>query len=74
VVEEIGASDMRVDGDLGSSEAGKVPLSHVSARTVEAVRLLMISSLNRETLMKVIPRRRFVGVDDRTLRNPSADE
>jgi hypothetical protein len=34
----------------------------------------MTNSLNLETLMKVIPKRRFVGVDDRALRNPSADE
>ena len=65
---------MRVDVDLRASEVGEVPLSHVSARAVEAVRLLMINSLSRETLMKVIPKRRFVGVNDRTLRNPSADE
>jgi hypothetical protein len=72
---EIGADDLRVDVDLGASEAEEVPLSHVSARAVEAVRLLlMINSLNLETLMKVIPKRRFVGVDDRALRNPSADE
>jgi hypothetical protein len=71
---EIGADDLRVDVDLGASEAEEVPLSHVSARAVEAVRLLMINSLNLETLMKVIPKRCFVGVDDRALRNPSADE
>jgi hypothetical protein len=74
VAEEIGARSMTADVDLGASEPGEVPLSHVSARAVEAVRLLMINSLNLETLMKVIPKRRFVGVDDRALRNPSADE
>ena len=44
VAEEIAADDMRVDVDLGASEAEEVPLSHVSARAVEAVRLLMINS------------------------------
>jgi hypothetical protein len=62
VAEGIGARDMRVDVDVGASGAGEVPLSHVSARAVEAVRLLMIISLNLEMLMKVIPKRRFVGV------------
>ena len=74
MAEEIGADDMRVDVDLGASEAEEVPLSHVSARAVEAVRLLMINSLNLETLMRFIPKRRFVGVDDRALPNPRADE
>ena len=74
MAEEIGARSMTADVDLGASEPGEVPLSHVSARAVEAVRLLMINSLNLEPLMKVIPKRRFVGVDDRALRNPSADE
>lgn len=41
--------------DLGASEAGAVLFSHVSARAVEAVRLLMIDLLDLETLMKVIP-------------------
>jgi hypothetical protein len=70
VAEEIGADDMRVDVDLGASEAQEVPLSHVSARAVEAVRLLMINSLNLETLMRFIPKRRFVGMDD----HPSQSE
>jgi hypothetical protein len=34
----------------------------------------MIDSLDLETLMKVIPRRRFVGVDDRALGNAATDE
>jgi hypothetical protein len=63
-----GADDMRVD--VGASEAEEVPLSHISARAVEAVRLLMINSLNLETLMRFIPKRPFVGVVDRALRNP----
>jgi len=46
---------MRVDVDLGASETGEAPLSHVSARAVEAVHLLMTNPLNLETLMKVIP-------------------
>lgn len=74
MAEEIGARNTTADVDLGAPEAAEVPLSHVSARAVEAVRLLMINSLNLDTLMKVIPKRRFVGVDDRALRHPSADE
>src|ERR1700693_2693705 len=46
---------MAVSVDLGASGAGEVLLSHVSARAVEAVCLLMIDSLDLETLMKVIP-------------------
>jgi hypothetical protein len=61
---------MSVSADLGASAAGEVLLSHVSARAVEAVCLLMTDSLDLETLMKVIPS----GIDDRALRNPSADE
>ena len=56
--------------DLGASEAGAGLFNHVSARAVEAVRLLMIDLLDLETLMKGYP----VGVDNRALRNPSADE
>jgi hypothetical protein len=44
-----------VSVDLGASEARAVPFSHVSARAIEAVRLLMIDLLDLETLMKVIP-------------------
>jgi len=49
------SSDVGVDVDLRASEAGEVLLSHLSARAVEAVRLLMIALLDLETLMKVIP-------------------
>lgn len=65
MAEEIGADDMRVDVELGASEAEEVPLSQVSARAVEAVRLLMINTLNLETVMRFIPKCRFVGIDDR---------
>ena len=65
---------MVVDADLSASQPGEVFLSHVSASAVEAVCLLMIDPLDLETLMKVVPRRRFVGVDDRTLGNAGADE
>ena len=46
---------IRVDVDLGASEAAEVLLSHLSVRAVEAIRLLMIDLLDLETLMKVIP-------------------
>ncbi len=61
---------MSVSVDLGASAAGEVLLSHVNARAVEPVCLLMTDLLDLETLMKVIPS----GIDDRALRNPSADE
>jgi hypothetical protein len=44
--------------DLGASEVRAILFSHVSARAVEAVRLLMIDLLDLETLMKGISRRR----------------
>jgi hypothetical protein len=65
VAEEIRPRDVVVDADLSASEAGEVFLSHVSTSAIEAVCLLMIDSLDLETLMQVVPRRRFVGVDDR---------
>ena len=46
---------MSVSADLRASGAGEVLLSHVSARAVEAVCLLMIDSLDLKRLMKVIP-------------------
>ena len=49
------SSGIRVDVDLGASEAADVLLSHLSVRAVEAIRLLMIDLLDLETLMKVIP-------------------
>jgi hypothetical protein len=46
---------MSVSVDLGASGAGEVLLSHVSARAVEAVCLLMIDSLDLVRLMKAVP-------------------
>lgn len=46
---------MSVSADVRASGAGEVLLSHVSARAVEAVCLLMIDSLDLKRLMKVIP-------------------
>jgi hypothetical protein len=54
-----------VDADLRASQPGAVFLSHVSASAIEVVCLLMIDSLDLETLMKVIPGRRCAGVNDR---------
>jgi hypothetical protein len=34
----------------------------------------MVDSLDLETLMKVIPRRRFVGMNNRSLRDAGANE
>jgi hypothetical protein len=68
------ARDVVVNADLGAMEPGEVFRNHVSASAIEAVCLLMIDSLDLETLMKVVPRRRFVGANDRALGNASADE
>jgi hypothetical protein len=40
-----------MDADFGSSKAGEVLLSHVSARAIEAVCLLMVDSFDLETLI-----------------------
>ena len=55
VAKQIRSRDVMMNTDFGSSKAGEVLLSHVSARAIEAVCLLMIDSLDLETLMKVIP-------------------
>jgi hypothetical protein len=44
-----------VNSDLGKAQAVDVFLSHVSARAIEAVCLLIISSLDFEALMSSIP-------------------
>ena len=74
VAEDIRPRDVMMDADLSASEPGEVFLSHVSASAIEAVCLLMIDSLDLETLMAVVPRLRFVGVDDRALDDLGADE
>nr|WP_246787572.1 hypothetical protein [Bradyrhizobium sp. CCBAU 53421] len=53
--EEMRAGAVVVNSCLGTSQAGKVLRSHVSARAIEAVCLLMFDSLDLETLMLVIP-------------------
>ena len=74
VAEDIRPRDVMMDADLSASEPGEVFLSHVSASAIEAVCLLMIDSLDLETLMTVVARLRFVGVDDRALDDLGADE
>ena len=59
--------DVVVDADLDATEPGDVFLSHVSANAIEAVCLLMIDSLDLETLMKFVLSR-FVGVQTNRLR------
>jgi hypothetical protein len=48
--------DMVVNSKLGAAQPRDVFLSQVSARAIEAVCLLMVDSLDLETLMKMIPR------------------
>jgi hypothetical protein len=71
--EEVRARDVVVDADFGATEPEGVFLNHVSASAIEAVCLLMIDSLDLEMLMKVIPRRRFVGMDNCYLRDADAN-
>jgi hypothetical protein len=52
--EEIRAGDMVVNADLGPMQSAEV-FNHVSARAIEAVCLLMVSALDLETLISVIP-------------------
>ena len=56
IPEEIRAGDVVVNSDPGAAQAADVFLSHVSARAIEAVCLLMVDSLDLETLMEIIPR------------------
>jgi hypothetical protein len=51
VAKQIRSRDVMTDADFGSSQAGEVLLSHVSARAIEAVCLLMVDSFGLETLM-----------------------
>ena len=74
VPEEIRCREMVVDADFSAPQSGDVFLSHVRASAIEAVCLLMIDSLDLETLMQIIPRRRFVGMDNRPLRDAGASE
>ena len=55
LAEELRTGDVVVNSNPGTMPAAEVFLSHVSARAIEAVCLLMIASLDLETLMKVIP-------------------
>jgi hypothetical protein len=41
--------------DLGATQPAEVFLNQVSARAIEAVWLLMVDSLDLETLMSVFP-------------------
>jgi hypothetical protein len=44
-----------VNSDLGKAQAVDVFLSHVNARAIEAVCLLIVSSLDLDVLMSSIP-------------------
>jgi hypothetical protein len=62
-----------MEANPGAPGAGKLFLSHVRTCATEAVCLLMIDALSFETLMTIILRRCFVGVDD-LRRNAGADD
>ena len=54
-MEEMRTGDVVVNADPGTAQVGEVFFSHISARAIEAVCLLMINSLDLETLMQIIP-------------------
>jgi hypothetical protein len=70
VVENIGAGETVPNADPGGSEAGEVPLNHSSARAVAALRLLMTISLDLETPMKIVQRRRLTAAGIELPRGP----
>jgi hypothetical protein len=74
IAEKVRAGDVAVDADLDAAQPGEVFLSHVSASAIEAVCLLMVDSLDLETLMKVVLRRRFVGKQTHRLHDVGANE
>jgi hypothetical protein len=74
LAEKARAADVVVNVDLDVAQPGEVFLSHVSASAIEAVCLLMVDSLDLETLMKVVLRRRFVGMQTNRLRDVGANE
>ena len=49
------ARDEMMDADRSASEAAEVCLSQVRASAIEVVCLRVIDSLDRETLMEVVP-------------------
>lgn len=69
VREEIRPGDVVRASDLSATQPGEVFFSHVSARAIEAVCLLMIDSLDLETLIYAILRCHFIGARGRTLRD-----
>jgi hypothetical protein len=62
IAEKVRARDVVVNVDLDVTQPREAFFSHVSASAIEAVCLLMVDSLELETLMKVVLRRRFVGM------------
>jgi hypothetical protein len=56
VPEEIRTGNIVLNSDLGATETAEILRSHVSARAIEAVCLLIDNSLDLETLMLAIPR------------------
>jgi hypothetical protein len=74
MVAKVRAGDVAANADLDAAEPGDVFLSHVSASAIEAVCLLMVDSLDLETLMKVVPGRRFRRYAHPLPREAGADE
>lgn len=68
VAEEMRTGDVVRTSDLRATQPGEVFFSHVSTRAIEAVCLLMIDSLDLETLMWAVLRCHFVGAHGRALR------
>ena len=64
--DEMRTEDVVVKSALGAALPRDVFLSHVSARAIEAVCLLMLDSFDLETLMSVVPCCCVAGVHHRS--------
>jgi hypothetical protein len=65
-------TDAAVKSGLGAAQPRDEFLSHVIARAIEAVCLLMLDSFDLETLMSIIPCCRAAGVQSHSLRDTRA--
>ena len=63
-----------VVADLGAAQAAEKFLRPVRASAIIAVGFLVIDALHFELGVEAVPRRRFVGVDDRSLCDARTDK
>lgn len=65
---------MMVMAGLSAAKAPEIFLRPIRASVVEAVSLLMIDPLHFKRAVQIVPRGRFVGVDDSSLGDARLDE